>query len=223
MLGTSEATTTHASQGGVSGWINKGRTFTLYGGTIKGGVPTKCNNGGTIEVSSGGAMEMYGGTLVGCNAPGNSINGTAVNNTGSFKLYGGTVQGGTTKGVGGAICARGLAEIHGGTVIDGTSGNGKSIYANGSGDVKILGGEVGDVNISGKLTVSGEAKIKTLTVAAEKLTVGALTGAAKIGVTGSGVVAENVQTDVSAFFESTTAGWSVVYNATDKTLVAQEN
>ena len=221
ILDVSEATTTHTSQGGTAVWINSGRTFTLYGGTIKGGVPTKCNNGGTIEVSSGGAMEMYGGTVVGSNAPNNSINGTAINNTGSFKLYGGTVQGGTTKGVGGAICARGITEIHGGIVTDGTSGNGKSIYANGSGDVKLKGGRVGDVCIAGKLSLSGAPQIGMLTVAADKLTVGELTEGALVTVAGTGVVAKNVETDVSACFKAADAAKTVVYNAAEKTLTVQ--
>ena len=221
VLDTTAATTTHASQGGVSVWINNGRTFTLYGGTILGGVPTKCNNGGTIEVSSGGAMEMYGGTVVGSNAPDNALNGAAINNTGSFKMYGGTVQGGTTKGVGGAICARGLTEIHGGTVIDGTSGNGRSIYANGSGDVKLMGGQVGDVYIAGKVSLSGAPQVKSLTVPADKLTVGALESGADITVIGTGVVAKNVETDVSAYFKAADAAQKVVYNAAEKTLTVQ--
>ena len=221
ILDASAAKTTHTSQGGTAVWINSGRTFTLYGGTIKGGIPTKCNNGGTIEVSSGGAMELYGGTVVGSNAPDNSINGAAINNTGSFKMYGGTVQGGTTKGVGGAICARGITEIHGGVVTDGTSGNGKSIYANGSGDMKLLGGEVGDVNIAGKLSLSGAPQIGMLTVAADKLTVGELTEGALITVAGTGVVAKNVETDVSAYFKAADAAKRVVYNAAEKTLTVQ--
>ena len=220
-LDATEAKTTSTGMGGTAIWINKDRTFTLYGGTILGGIPTKCNNGGTIEVSSGGAMEMYGGTVVGSNAPSNSLNGTAINNTGSFKLYGGTVQGGTTKGVGGAICARGLTEIHGGTVIDGTSGNGKSIYANGSGDVKLMGGQVGDVYIAGKVSLSGAPQVKSLTVPADKLTVGALESGADITVIGTGVVAKNVETDVSAYFKAADAAQKVVYNAAEKTLTVQ--
>ena len=220
VLDASAATTTHTSQGGTAVWINNGRTFTLYGGTVKGGVPTKCNNGGTVEVSGGGTMEMHGGNVVGSNAPNNSINGAAINNTGALKIYGGTVTGGTTKGVGGAICARGVTEIRGGIITDGTSGNGKSIYANGSGDVRITGGTMGDVNIAGKVSVSAAPTIATLTVAADKLTVGDLTDGASITVTGTGVVAKNVQTDVSGYFHSST-GLQIVYDAAAKTLTAK--
>ena len=220
ILDASAATTTHEGQGGTAIWINKGRTFKLYGGTIKGGVPTKCNNGGTVEVSGGGTMEMHGGNVVGSNAPNHSINGAAINNTGALKIYGGTVTGGTTKGVGGAICARGVTEIRGGIITDGTSGNGKSIYANGSGDVRITGGTMGDVNIGGKVSVSAAPTIVTLTVAADKLTVGDLTDGASITVTGTGVVAKNVQTDVSGYFHSST-GLQIVYDPTAKTLTAQ--
>jgi hypothetical protein len=123
--------------------------------------------------------------------------------------------------VGGAICARGITEIHGGTIIDGTSGNGKSIYVNGAGNVKILGGEMGEVYNGGKLELSGKVTIGLLTAGnLDQFTVGKLEAPSSITITGTGVVAKNVETDVSAFFRSST-GLAIVYDPAAKTLIAQ--
>ena len=51
--------------------------------------------------------------------------------------------------------------------------------------------------------------------------VGEVLGGSSITITGTGVVAQNVQTDVSASFTSANSGMIIVYDATAKTLVAQ--
>ena len=78
-----------------------------------------------------------------------------------------------------------------------------------------------DVYIAGKVSLSGAPQVKSLTVPADKLTVGALESGADITVIGTGVVAKNVETDVSAYFKAADAAQKVVYNAAEKTLTVQ--
>ena len=161
-LDASEATSTHTSQGGIAIWVNKNRTFTMYGGTVKGS-HTACMNGGTIEVSSGGVMELHGGTVYGMDTT-EALNGTAINVSGTLKVFGGTVDGGSTAGVGGTICVKGVMEMSGGTVTGGTTtGNGGNIYITDSGKMTLSGGTVENgsakygknIFVDGKLTMEG--------------------------------------------------------------------
>lgn len=162
-LDTSAASTTNANQGGVTVWVNKGRTFKMYGGTLKAGT-TKCINGGTIEISSTGAMELHGGTVYGAEVPTQALNGSAINVAGSLKVYGGTIRGGTAAGLGGSICVKGIMELYGGTVTGGkTTGNGGNIYITDTGSLLMKGGTVEkgsakygvNIFVDGSMTMEG--------------------------------------------------------------------
>lgn len=88
-----------------------GGNFTMYGGTIKGG----------IAAHEKGSRKQGGSVLV---------------NNGSFTMHNGTIQGGSASGVGGNICITGSGTftMNGGRIEGGTStgGSGGNIYVGGN-------------------------------------------------------------------------------------------
>ena len=82
--GILDATGVSTGYGPVAYIHNDGaNTFTVYGGTIKGG--TALTNGGAFWVGDQSYLKVYGGTIEGGSAP----FGGAVNSYGNVELYGG--------------------------------------------------------------------------------------------------------------------------------------
>ena len=162
--------------------------FTMYGGTIYGGVAT--NNGGAVYAEN---FKMYGGEIIG---------GTAITKFGgavyatNFEMIGGKITGGTAVR-GGAVNASYFkmtgGEIIGGIADKGTStesyaGLGSAVF--GYYTVDVSGGSItdGDVAFSDKATeikIGGKAVIENLLVAhADKtVTVNGLTDGANVTIT----------------------------------------
>jgi len=195
---------------------------------------TNSNAGLAIYVRKGDATLIRGNLDVSGATSTNRTGGSAIwiNENRTFRMYGGTVIGGNNTNAsacGGAICvgaAGATMELRGGTVKGGSvtaTGKGQCLYVISTGTLKMTGGKVeGDVYVDGTLNLSGNVTIKSLTAANKGLfTVGQLKEGSSIGITGSGVVAENVQTDVSAYFHGAESGKQAVYNAEEKTLTIQ--
>ncbi len=151
-------------------------------------------------------MNLYNGNLVA--GPANKGAAIMVMHAATLNMYGGTVTGNTTVGNGGAITgdAGTTLNLLGGKVIDGTAGgSGDGVYANATSsnfaDVTVGG------DFQGNVTLAKNVKIK----------IQDLTGTVGIEMVEPGVFAENVETDVSDYFNAIGA-YKIVYDATAKTL-----
>lgn len=149
--------------------VSKGSTLSIQGsGTVVGrGRPATENVtdriGGTVLISSGGTLNLYGGTLTYESVTGQSAsNGGVVCTYGNFNMYGGTVRDGKASNAGGNIfvSTTGVFSMYGGTV---TGGNGNPVYCQGklllSGDAQLnkayLTYKSGGPAVSEMLTVAG--------------------------------------------------------------------
>lgn len=91
------------------------------------------------------SFTLYGGTIDGraftnCTATGALF---SVNTKSSLNIHGGTVIGGTTTRHGGAICCLGTMTMTGGTIKGGTAGsNGGNVYITSAGNFTMSGGKI---------------------------------------------------------------------------------
>ena len=122
--------------------VPKGATLNIQGdGTVSGhGPATSASDrlGGTIQVSSGGFLNLYGGTLTSTHIDGYAgNNGGAVGVSGTFTMYGGQVTGGYASNTGGNVFVgpSGTFKLLGGQVAQ--SAKGTSVYIQGN---LVLGG-----------------------------------------------------------------------------------
>jgi len=158
------------------------------GGRIIG---TSTVGGGSLYVSAGTKVDMYGGTvLVGeLAAP---SQGGAVYCPGIFNLYGGKVIGTTVSQWGGTFyLPSGYLNVYSGTVEGGIApgGMGSCIYTSGNAQLNVYGGTVnGEIahtsTSKAQITLSGAPTVTQLGIPTGKtITVNELTEGARIGVT----------------------------------------
>lgn len=146
--------------------------------------------GGTVYAGSFSTINLYGGTWHGSDSA-TSSGALYVAGDSEMNVYAPTtVYGGTAKTQGGAAYVsgdRGVLNIHGGTIVDGTSPKGDGISIN-KGTVNISGGTVGTVYPYGKnalVNISGDAVVANLDLTlttANTVTVNDLTEGASIGI-----------------------------------------
>ena len=147
-------------------------TFTMYGGTIKGGSGIY---GGNINVN-GGTFTMYGGTVSGGKGV---LNGGSYADGGNFFVQGG-----------------GKLNLYAGTVKDGTAElRGGNIHMEGTSSITIDGGTVKDGKLTGTKAntrggniylQNGTLTIKSGTVSGGSATLGSSSAGGNISVYGSG-------------------------------------
>lgn len=141
-----------AAAGDGAGVESQLSDFTMYGGKITNNhvINGSNNEGGGVNMHTGGTFTMYGGEISG-NAC--SDTGGGVISAGAYlKLYGGTISNNTADKRGGGVYIneRGLLTITGGNVTDNTATvNGGGVYFN---------GESKKFNISGNINVTGIKK-----------------------------------------------------------------
>ncbi len=217
----------------VAGKLNI--TDCLGGGVAVG---ASSSGGGCLKVLNGGDLNIYGGTFQATktsNSDGGVIvvstdSGNTVDNTTKlstyFNMYGGTVSGGKAAKAGGNVVVWHTTctfNMYGGTIENGSAGTtGSNVHT--AGTVNLLGGTIsgGDVyHSSGTLTIGNKLKLEALSLKAGKqvkISDKGLMASAPIKLTAPiGVFATNVTTDLSACFQ-VADGYSITYNATDKTL-----
>ena len=212
-----------------------GRPFAVSGGTLNiydctgsGGITSAATNvarGGLIDITSGGIVRLYGGTLTGGKAvkdsSGKNGYGGAVAVTGSstFEMYGGTITNCSAEVYGGAVyLSSGTAKFSGGVISGNTAGTyGGGVYAGlnptVSGGIKITGNKV------------GEAENNVYLLSGKTLIAGDFLSGAQIGVTaalGGGATIASASGDLSQYFTSDNSAWIVSYEETNQTLVLAE-
>ena len=164
-----------SGQGNVV-WVRYG-SFTMYGGTLDASKVTSTMSGTAVAVDKGTTFTMYGGTVIGGHSVLGTSGGFgcsgSIHVAGTYILEDGTVTGGKSENHGGNIyiTGSGIMDMNGGTVSGGMAmGSGKSggnVYVEGTGRLTIADGEIIDGscrNIGGNIFVSGEMEMKGGTV-----------------------------------------------------------
>ena len=223
----------HATRGGNI-YVNANGSFTLYSGTVSGGIAdnalgtTTTNGRGGNIFGNGGNVTLKGGTVSG---------GTAVDGS----SWGGNIfmTGGTLTVEGSAVISGGSAETGGNVymmyaamVMTGGQIDAGGVYLRGSGgsysSLTMSGGAICD-NVSNyeadsTVTVSGTAKIASLTLKGA-LNIGELTEGASIKVNktaGTFTDALTNANDVVAYFGAVDSTLSVIVNAEGKLEVVKQ-
>lgn len=203
---------------------NFSRIFAVSGGTLN--ISDCCASEGTgniqgsyvgqggailIQGRSGGAegdlgtVNLYSGTVKGGRAQ--STNGGTVSITGgTFNVYGGNITGGAANKLGGNVYVGSgqNLNLYGGTLTNGAADAGSCVYASAESNVTVGG----TANVA-QIWLENGAK---LAVAADKAPAAGFS--AGIGMEVPGVFAENISTDLSAFF----TGGTVTYDPSGRTL-----
>ncbi len=195
----------YAGDGGNMKLVS-GATMNLFGGTITRGT----SNGVPVALSMDresiaptntepSTFTMYGGTITGGTTAGNVKIWAAAN----FIMYGGSIENGISTGSGGNInsTTTGTVLLLGGTIKGGSAAVGDDVYF--SRGTPTVGG-----TFSGGIYLATDAKLAVSTET--PLTTGAQI---TVAMSTPGIFAENVQTDVSAYFTG-----SVIYDPNTKTL-----
>jgi hypothetical protein len=153
--------------------VSKGATLSIQdsvgGGSLAGaGYVNKTQNGGTVSVDTGAALNLYSGTLTNALKPDHTIyNGGVVFVKGAFDIYGGAVENGVCSKGGGNIYVNegGRLGVHGGRITGGTATLGHTACGLVKGTLTLSGapeieklrllpvGELGDsITVSGRFT-----------------------------------------------------------------------
>ncbi len=168
--------------------------------------------GGLFSVPSGGTLNMYGGTINGCNSTTHRV----VYLSGTFNMYGGTIQNNTSTANGGImeVTSTGVFNMTGGAVKNNTStgANGGGAIFN-SGTINITGGEFsgntakegGAIYHNGAaFTLGGDVVIENNTATSGGGVF--LNGSRNVRVSGSAKVYNNTKTGTTT--PSNVSGWT---------------
>ncbi len=197
-------------------------TLNLYKGTIdaSGYTVTNSNSSAGVYVGSGAGettFNMFGGKIIGADKDHASVNGSSVvvgvsggTTKANFNMSGGIITSGHATKNGGNVCvnACGIINITNGKIMNGVSGgNGPNVYMSGEMSVSGL------VKITGGKKSNGDLQDVLLMPEGKEITVGTLETDSSIGIARAdlGVFAQNVASDYSANFYSTSEGRAIKY------------
>lgn len=161
--------------------VSSGGALNLYGGKISGNTAA---SGGGIYVT-GGSAALYGGAVTGNSATGNG-GGIYLAASGSLTINGGSIENNKTTGTsgkgGGVHVASGAAEMYGGEITGNESPNGGGVYTVGSGSSFAISGG----SITGNTVTTGGGGIYIATSSKVTVNGGTIGSNTVTGTTGKG-------------------------------------
>lgn len=217
-----------SGQGGNLCITGNAASFEMNGGTIANG---EAKIGGNLTIGSNAVVTINGGEIK--NGAATRVDGSGGHggnlylSSGVLTVNGGTVKDGTVTNLGGTNLSAnhhaGVINLNGGTVEGGIYlWNEEGIQLNVTGGTITSDRQNAIAVAKGEVAVSGDPVVSNLYLASGKtVSIGAMKEGAEVKVTladGEGVLANNVSTDVSAYFKSTVEGTPVTYDAASKTL-----
>ncbi len=159
-----------STSSGACWYVTEDSEVIVYSGTLYGGYAVK--NGGNFYIENGGALTMYGGSLIQTGEIQHSARGANIYSygdvyllgddvlisggiashggniymeAGEFQMTGGTIIGGKTSGLsgnGGNVYTKTTFEFSGGEILNGTASRGANVFLHSNGALEMSAGKI---------------------------------------------------------------------------------